>query len=84
MHSICVSVALGGYDFIEPSVYKLNGAIVLNRDAYPSRFANHVPEVLSPRDAPRHAVVMRAMDAFEKSQAPHIYVLPFSRVVKGH
>ena len=33
----------GGYDFIEPSVYKLDGAIVLNRNAYSSRFTNHVP-----------------------------------------
>jgi hypothetical protein len=84
MKSICVSVAPGGYDFIEPSVYELDGAIVLNRNAYPSGFANHVSEVLSPRDTPRHAVVMRAMDALEKSQSSHIYVLSFSRVVKRH
>ena len=79
-----MGVAPGGYDSIEPSVYKLDGAIVLNRDAYPSRFANQLPEVLSPRDTPRHAVVMRAMDALEKSQPSHIYVLPFSWVIEGH
>ena len=51
------------YDSVGPSVYELDGTVVLNRNSDPSGFPNHVPEVFSPGDTSRHTVVMWAKDA---------------------
>ena len=80
MHSVGLCIASRGYDPVEPSVYELDAAVVLNRDTHFARFADHLAEVLSSGDAARHAVVVWAMDTLDEAHAFYIYVLPFPRM----
>src|SRR5271168_2579225 len=77
-------VALRGDDLVEAAIDELDRAIVLNRDSYAAGFANHIPEILSARNSASHAVTVRAVNSPDEPQAFHIYVLPFSRIIKRH
>ena len=77
-HCVCLSVTSGADDLVKFSVYKLDRAVVLNPDSDAADSANHVPEMLSPRDAQSAAVVVRAMNSLDQ---PHACLLYTSRCV---
>ena len=84
IHFVGPRVVLGTNHPVEATVYKLDGAIVFNRDSYTANSPNHFPEVFSSGNPPSQAVVVRTVDSGYEPQALHIDVLPFSGVVKRH
>ena len=84
IHSVSPRILFRDENFVEPVVYERNRAIIFNRDSGASGLSNHLPESPSPRDSPGLTAVMGTVYSLYQSQAPHIYVLPFSGVVKRH
>lgn len=66
---------------VEPPVDKLDRAVIFERDSAPADAVHHPAELSPPRDAARHAVVVRAMYAWDEAQTLDINVFPIPRMI---
>ena len=73
-----------GAHHAETVIDELYGAVVFDGDANAAVLTDHVLKRFAVRDIQRAAVIMRAVNARDKSQAFYPDMFPFSGMVKGH
>ena len=68
----------------EAIIDELYGAVVFDGDANAADLTDHVLKRFPARDIQSAAVIMRAVNAGDKSQAFYTDIFPFPGMVKGH
>ena len=84
VYRVSVRVVLRAEDLVKSAVDELDSTVVFNGDSDAAGFPDHIPEVFSPGDSSRLAVVVGAVYSSYEPETSYVGVLPFSWVIKRH